>query len=304
MKDIHLHASGSASPRVLYSLIRESGLKTKAKNYWEFEKLVTMNRSEIDNLDDYVAVLHDIDLIQSSPRALELCFYEAYVDSYLAGCSFLEMRFNPVKRSQNSKLDLDSLLVAARAGKERAKNYFGIDGSIALCMGRDCTQKANEAIAQKAMAYRKKGVSTLDVAGSENLPLLAYFEDIYKEARCSGLQTTIHVGETKHQNTQEELEFALTKLKSDRIGHGIRIVDYPDLMRLASLNGVLFEICITSNLTSKAISSLEEYAKIMKTFEQNGLKYTVCTDATHAINTNIKKENELMDEIMKIARNL
>lgn len=303
MIDLHLHASGASSSRVLWTLVKESGFKTKAKNYWEFQKLVTMNKSEVDSLDDYLSVLHDIDLVQSSPRAIELSFYEAYLDSYLAGCSFLEMRFNPVKRSQNNKLDLDSLIVAARAGKERAKNYFGIDGSIALCMGRDCTQKANEAIAQKAITYVKKGISTLDVAGSENLPLQRYFEDIYKDAKKAGLNRTIHIGETKHDKTEEELEFVLTKLKPDRVGHGIQIVNYPDLMRLASLNGTLFEICITSNLTSRAVSSLDEYAKIMKTFERYNLKYTVATDATHAIDTNIRKENQLMEEIKNIARN-
>lgn len=300
MKDLHLHASGAASPRVLYTLVRESGLKTKAKTYWEFLELVTMDRNKVENLDQYLSVLHDIDLVQSSPRALELCFYETFVDSYLSGCEYLELRYNPVKRSLNNSLDLDSLIMAARSGKERACNYFGIDGTIALCMGRDISPEGNAAIMRKALQYKGKGVSTIDVAGSESLPLQPQFEDFYKEARSAGLQTTIHCGETRHERVEEELEYVLRKLKPDRIGHGIRLVDYPDLMRVASLSGVLLEICITSNLMSKAVSDLAEYREIFRRLEDNNIRYTLCTDATHAINTNIGREHELFRQIKSL----
>ncbi len=301
MKDIHLHASGAASPRVLYTLVRESGLKTKAKTYWEFLSLVTMDRDNVENLDQYLSILHDIDLVQSSPRALELCFYETFVDSYLSGCTFLELRYNPVKRSLNNSLDLDSLIIAARSGKEKACNYFGINGSIALCMGRDISEYGNAAIMRKALQYKGKGITTIDVAGSETLPLQPQFEDFYREAREAGLTTTIHVGEVKNNpNTREELEFVLTKLKPDRIGHGIRLTDYPDLMKLASSNGVLLEICISSNLTSKAVSNLEEYKEIFKKLEDYNVRYTLSTDATHAIGTDIKKEHSIYNKIKSI----
>lgn len=302
MKDLHLHASGSASPRILYSLIRESGLKTKAKTYWEFEKLVTMDRSKIENLDDYVSVLHDIDKIQSSPLALELCFYEAYVDSYLAGTTFLELRFNPAKRSLDNQLDLDSLIIAARRGKEKACNYFGIDGTLCLCMGRDMSEAANYAVFNKALQYKGKGVSTIDIAGSEKIKLEPYFEDIYKDAKRHGLALTCHAAETKRDldETREELEFVIDKLNVDRIGHGKEIVHFPDLMKLASSKGILFEICISSNLTSRAVASLEEYKEIFKKFEEYNLRYILCTDATHQVGTTLAKEYELYNTIRSI----
>ncbi len=303
-KDYHLHLSGSANPLLLYELIKENGYKIKEKTYHEFAEMVTMDKDKIKSLDDYVATLHQIDDAQSFPRAVELCFYDAYKSSYLHGADELQLRWNPVKRSQDGRVDLDNLIIAARAGAERAKNYFGINGSMILCMGRDISENANEAIFNKALQYHGKGIVGIDVAGSERLPLQKEFNFMYKFAQSRGMATTIHVGETKHDNSEEELRVAIEDYKTQRIGHGIQIVNYPNLMKQAAQQNILFEICITSNLTTRAVDSLEDYAKIMKTFEEYGLRYMVCTDATHAINTNIRRENQLMETIKEIARRL
>lgn len=303
-KDYHLHLSGSANPLLLYELVKENGYKLKQKDYHEFAEVLTMNKDKIKSLDDYVATLHEIDAAQSFPRAIELCFYDAYKSSYLNGADELQLRWNPVKRSQDGRIDLDLLLVAARAGAERAKNYFGITGSMILCMGRDISEEANAAIYNKALQYHGKGVAGIDVAGSERLSLQKDFKYMYQFAKSRGIVTTIHVGETKHDASEEELRVAIEDYKTQRIGHGVQIVNFPKLMELASNQEIVFELCITSNLTTRAVASLEEYAKIMKTFEEYRLKYVVCTDATYAIDTNIKKENMLMEEIKKISRNL
>lgn len=115
-----------------------------------------LDKDKTQNLDQYLELLHDIDIVQSSGRALELCFYEAYVDAYVNGTDFLEMRFNPAKRGNNNQLDLDTLIISARRGKEKACDHFGIDGTLALCLGRD-TLDANMAIAQKAFKYKGSG---------------------------------------------------------------------------------------------------------------------------------------------------
>lgn len=181
-----------------------------------------LDKDKTLNLDQYLELLHDIDIVQSSGRALELCFYEAYVDAYVNGTDFLEMRFNPAKRGNNNQLDLDTLIISTRRGKEKVCDHFGIDGTLALCLGRD-TLDANMAIAQKAFKYKGSGVSTIDIAGSEKLPLqLESFVDIYREAKDRKLPLTVHIGETD-DSTKEDIEFAINRLKVDRIGHGTRI---------------------------------------------------------------------------------
>ena len=303
MIDKHLHLSGATNPCTLFELIKENGFKTKSSDYWEFAETILMDRSKVKSLDDYLKILHLIDDAQSYPRAIERCFYEAYRDSYLHGATELQLRWNPVKRSQDQKIDLDSLIVAARAGGERAKNYFGIGGSMILCMGRDISDAANSALFNKAIQYHDKGVIGIDVAGPEKIPLNKEFKHFYQFAGAIGMERTIHVGETFNDTTEEELRFVIEELKPNRIGHGIQIIKFPELAKQAAKAGIEFEICITSNLTTRAVGSMDEYQEIMKKFIEYGLKWTVCTDATHQIGTNIRKENELMKQILAKANN-
>lgn len=302
MKDFHLHLSGATNPVLLYELIQEAGLKG-AKDYWQFLKKVTMDRSKVKDLDDYLNVLHIIDEAQSSPRAVELSVYDSYVNSYLHGCEYMELRWNPYKRSQKFKIDLDKLIISARAGYERAKSVFGIDGGLILCLGRDVSQEANEGIFKKAIQYHKKGIIGIDIAGPEKMNLHEEFQNYYTTANALEMITTAHVGEIDHEGVEDELAFVLEKYKPKRIGHGIQIHRFPKLMKIASKNNVHFEICITSNLTTKAVESKEKFAEIFKIFEENKLDYSINTDATFALNTNIHIENELYKEIKSISLN-
>ena len=301
MKDLHLHLSGATSASTLWEIVRESGLKTTAKSYRDFERSVLMDRAAVESLDDYLAVLHVIDEAQSSPLAVKRSVFDAYKHAFLSGCEFLELRWNVVKRSQKGRIDLDSLIVAARAGFEKAGTIYGIRGGMTLCLGRDCSEAENEALFKKAIQYNGKGIVGIDIAGPETKLLSREFAFYYQAANAAGMITTAHVGETDHERAEEELTFALEKLKVQRIGHGIQITRFPKLAALAAKAGVLFEVCITSNLTTKAVPSLVDFKRIFKFFEDKGLRYVICTDATAALKTNIAREHELHEKIRSLS---
>lgn len=301
MKDLHLHLSGATSPVVLFEMVNETGIKMKTRNYREFVNAITMDPNKVKSLEDYLHVNHIIDETQSSPRAVELSFYDSYKNAFLNGCSYLELRWNPYKRSQNFKIDLDKLVVAARGGYERANSTFGIDGSMIFCMGRDCTEEQNEGIFKKAIQYYKRGVIGIDVAGPETkIHLKPEFEEYYKIANAIGLMTTIHCGETYYEGVEDTLATVIESYKPKRIGHGIQIHRYPKLMKLASRMSILFEICISSNLMTRAVPKKEDFLTIFKRFEEYGIRYTICTDATFSLNTNIANENMLYQSIIEM----
>lgn len=302
MKDLHLHLSGATDPRLLYEMINETGLKIKTKDFWDFKKAVSMSK-DIKNLEDYLKVLHIIDEAQSSPRAIKMSVYNSFVNAYMNGCEYLEIRWNPYKRSKGFKIDLDKLIISARAGYEKAKSIFGIRGGLILCLGRDIPNEANEAIFKKAIQYNGKGVIGIDIAGSEaGSKLNPEFEHYYRTANALGLITTIHLGEVNYPSLEEKFHIVLDKYKPKRIGHGVQIHRFPQLMKKASKRGVLLETCITSNLTTKNVESEEKFAEIFKIFEDNKINYHICTDATFPMDTNIRKENEKYERIREMAR--
>ncbi|MDR3290166.1 MAG: hypothetical protein LBT02_02680 [Rickettsiales bacterium] len=305
MKDLHLHLSGSTSQVLLFEIINKMGLKLKTKDFFKFRDSLTMRKDNVRNLNEYLDICHIIDEAQSSSEAIKQSFYKSYVDAAILGCDYLELRWNPYKRSSNFKIDFDKLIVGARAGAEEAQSIFNIKGGQIFCLGRDLGNVENDAIFKKAIDYVDKGVIGIDVAGPESkCPLKPEFESYYRSANAFGLITTIHAGEENYEGVDETLAIVLEKYKVNRIGHGIQIHKYPQIMKIAERMGVIFEICISSNLMTNNVESLEEYAKIFKIFEENHLKYCICTDSVYTLGTNIIKEHELHAQCMEIAKGL
>ena len=303
MKDLHLHLSGATDPVLLFEIINETGLKLKNKDFYKFRDSLSMKKEKVSNLEEYLSLIHNIDEAQSSPKAIERSFYKSFVDAYCVGCDYLELRWNPYKRSQNFKIDFDKLIVSARAGYERAKTTFSITSGQIFCLGIYLEESPNDAIFKKAMQYFNKGVKGIDAAGpEERVPLKPEFENYYKTANALGMMTTIHAGERYYDGVDETLATVIEKYQVKRIGHGVQIHKFPELMKIASKADIMFEICISSNLTTQAVKSEEEFAKIFKIFEEYGIKYTICTDAVYPLDTNIALENERYEKIKEIAK--
>jgi adenosine deaminase len=298
MKDLHLHLSGSTDPVLLFEIINETGLKLKDKDFMKFRDSLSMKKEGVQNLSEYLDIIHIIDEAQSSPSAIGQSFFKSYVDAYINGCDYLELRWNPYKRSQNFKIDFDKLIVSARGGYEKAKSIFGIEGGQIFCLGRDVEIAGNDAIFKKAVQYFNKGCIGIDVAGPEaKCPLKPEFEGYYKMANALGMLTTIHVGEEVYDGLEDVLATVIEKYKVQRIGHGVQICKFPRLMKLAEKNNIMFEICISSNLMTQAVKTEKDYAKVFKTFEENNLKYTLCTDATYPLDTTLSKEYQIFERI-------
>ncbi len=126
---------------------------------------------------------------------------------------------------------------------------------------------------------------------------------IYAYAETLKLERTIHCAETLKDHTEAELEYVLNVLKPNRVGHGIQIHRYPKLMKIAAKQGLHFELCISSNLATKAVGSLEEYAQILKKFNEYKLDYSINTDSTALLRTNLAKEHEIHEKIKEISKN-
>jgi adenosine deaminase len=287
----HLHLSGAVPSDILWEVVVESGVKLPTRTFAEFDRLMTMGSK--GSLDKYLEVLHSIDVLQSSPRAVELSTFHAFKCAALSGVQVMELRFNPVKRSRKGRIDLDAIIRSALSGMNRASSIYGVKGSLAFCMGTDCTDPENEAILSKALQYQGPNeVNAIDLAGPY-LDTAAYhrFEPLFKKARTRGLSITCHAGEVHSPSVGQTLEYILSTIRPDRIGHGIRILKYPDLVSIARDRGVLFEVCPSSNLASGAVPNVSAMWNIVKNFQNQHLRFQLCTDASASLKTTVAKEH-------------
>ena len=77
----------------------------------------------------------------------------------------MELRFNPMKRNRGGEQDLDHIIGAAIRGMDRAMLEYPVTPGLIFCLDRAFPYELNEIIAEKAIAWRDRGVVGVDIAG-------------------------------------------------------------------------------------------------------------------------------------------
>lgn len=299
--ELHLHVGGAVAPHVLFAMAHEQGFKLPVRNYFEFVDLVTSSPDKVKSLDDYLKILHTYtEKIQSSPLAIERAVYEILGKEYRGSrVGHMELRFNPMKRNLHGERDLDHIIHAALRGMDRACLEYDIKAGLIFCLAREFSAELNEILVEKAIKYHHRGVIGIDLAGTEKNSLeldheaVGRYAGLFQRARDAGLGTTVHTGETPATNGEGVIA-VIKHLKPRRIGHGIRAAYDDEAMRMLNGEGVTLEICPTSNLHTRAVSGLPEMSFVLQRFLKAGVRFTINTDATYMLATDLRREVELL----------
>ena len=300
LAELHTHLGGSVSSDILWTLAHEQGIALPVKDYWDFDRLVTVSDPRgVPNLDALDAIYHWTELIQSSPLAVEVSVHAAIGGAYRSQqITTLELRFNPMKRNRGGERDLDHIILAAIRGLDRASlEYPQVRAGLILMMDRTFTARQNEIIVEKAIAWASRGVVGVDIAGPRPGGTRYDYravQPMVEEARAAGLGVTIHVGEEGGDMGREELAEVLEVLRPDRIGHGILAAGDEELMRELKESEVVLEICPTSNLLTKALPNEGAVRDVFRTFVEHGVRFTIATDGPEMMHTHLRDELELL----------
>jgi adenosine deaminase len=300
LAELHTHLGGSVASDTMWSLAHEQGIALPVKDYWEFDRLVTVSDPRgVPNLDALDAIYHWTELIQSSPLAVERSVHGAIGGAYRSqGITTLELRFNPMKRNRGGERDLDHIILAAVRGLDLAElEYPQVRAGLILMMDRTFSDEQNAVIVEKAIRWASRGIVGVDIAGPRPGGARYPYRDLaplVDEARSAGLGVTIHVGEEGGDQGVEEIAEVVDALRPDRIGHGILAAREPALMRELASRGIVLEICPTSNLLTKALSGEDELRDTIRAFVEHEVPFTIATDGPEMMRTRLRDEFELL----------
>ena len=304
LAELHTHLGGSVASEILWSIAHEQGIALPVKDYWEFDRLVTVSDPRgVPDLNALDAIYHWTELIQSSPIAVERSVHAAIGGAFRSQhITTLELRFNPMKRNRGGERDLDHIIMAATRGLDRAGlEYPNVRAGLILMMDRTFTERQNSIIVEKAIRYAPRGIVGIDIAGPrpggegpypyrELAPLIA-------EARSAGLGVTIHVGEEGGDHGIPELRDVVESLEPDRIGHGILAAQDDALMASLREAGITLEICPTSNLLTKALPDENAVRDTFRAFTAAEVPFTIATDGPEMMRTHLRDELALLHRI-------
>jgi adenosine deaminase len=274
----------------MLEIIAEFGLDLPS-SVDELRPHVQMVETDERNPQTFLAKFNVIRRFFQNPKIIQRLVDEAIEDAVSDGVRALELRFTPAALCQSSGLSLEETIsTVVAASQEAAKRNQLMLGLIVSINRHEPIELAQEVI-RIAVDRMEAGIRGADLAGDEQGHAVDPFIPIFAEAKQAGLKLTIHAGEW---GGPEHIAQAIETMEADRIGHGIRVLEDPEVVQKAHTSGVGFEISPTSNLLTGA--SIDTASYPLMAMIDAGLRVAITTDDPSIFNTTLGQEHVLAVE--------
>ncbi len=158
------------------------------------------------------------------------------------------------------------------------------------------TARALRTLNEIAEVAAEAGVVGITIGGSEQSWPPELFVPVFDRARQLGLHTTAHAGEAAGP---ESVWGAIRALHVERIGHGIRAVEDPELVRFLAAERIPLEVCPGSNVCTAVVPSIEAHP-IRRLFDA-GVLVTVNSDDPAMFGLTLAGEYEVLRRIHRFS---
>jgi adenosine deaminase len=296
---LHDHLDGGVRPRTVLELAHEIGHELPADDEAGLSRWFH-DASSSGSLERYLETFVHTVAVMQTHDGLARVARECAEDLAADGVVYAEVRWAPEQHTEDG-LSLEQVVDAVLAGfREGEANAAAAGhrirvGAIATAMRHAARSRE---IAELAVAYRDRGVVGFDIAGAEaGFPPTRHL-DAFEYLRRENYHFTIHAGEAFGLPSIWE---AIQWCGTDRLGHGVRIVDDIDndgtLGRLAQYvrdKRIPLEMCPSSNVQTGAASSIAEHP--IGELRAKHFRVTVNTDNRLMSATSMTREMLLLTE--------
>ncbi len=269
--ELHRHLEGSLRLETLREIAQAHGIAVE--QHASLAMLVQVMEKEPFTAANFLSKFSTLRLFYRSPEVITRVTREAIEDAARDNVRYMELRFTPVALSRVEDFPLADVMDWVIEAAEAAGAEFGLPTRLIASVNRHESPALAEKVVQLSIERMHRGVVGLDLAGNEADFSAAPFAPIFREARQAGLHITIHAGEWRGA---ENVRHAIEEMSAERIGHGVRVLEDPDVVRLAREYGTTFEVCVTSNYQSGVVAALTQHP--LPRMLAAGLRVTINTD--------------------------
>ena len=282
--DLHRHLEGSLRLRSLMEIAKQEGLDLPQEESLLREQ-VQIGSAEPKTLPNFLSKFRLLRPIYRSPEIIQRVIHEAIEDAAIDNIEYLELRFTPAALAHARDFPMNEVVDWVIDFANEAARQFDIRIGLITSVNRHEPVKLAEAVAQISADKVGDGILGLDLAGNEVDFPADPFTSIFRSAEEAGLATTIHAGEW---SGAESVKLALVTMGASRIGHGVRVMEDPEVVAIARDRRAAFEVCLTSNLHSGVISGMEKHP--LPDMIDAGLVVTLNTDDPGISNIRLSDE--------------
>ncbi|HEX8228627.1 MAG TPA: adenosine deaminase [Chloroflexia bacterium] len=286
--ELHVHLEGSISPATLLVLAERNGITLPSntveglREYFRFR-----------DFDHFIQVYGVISRCLKTEADFELIAYEFGTEMARQNVRYAEVTFS-CSFHHHQGMSEEAYLGGLMRGRERARNDFGVHINWVFDIVRSVTDptlrpKYADYTTSIAIDNMSNGVVALGLGGGEVGYPPEMFVSYFERARKAGLHSDPHAGEVAGP---ESVWGALRLLGAERIGHGVRSIEDPELVEYLAEHQVPLEVNPTSNIYLGVFPSLQAHP--FRRLYEAGVTLTVNSDDPPLFNTTLNDEVALL----------
>ena len=292
--ELHVHHVGSASPRTVAELAeRHPGVvpsdPDELAKFFEFRDFAHF-------IEVYLAV---VDLIRT-PDDVRLLTYEVAREMAVGQhIRYAELTCTPytsvLPHVEDKGMPIEAYSEAIEDARTAALRDFGIRLQWIYDIPGEAGLPSADATLDWALNHPTEGLVAFGLGGPEVGVPREQFRPHFEAARAAGLHSVPHAGETTGPQTVWD---ALHHLGAERIGHGTSAAQDPALLAHLAETGIPLEVCPSSNIATRAVSTLAEHP--IRAFRDAGVVVTVNSDDPPMFNTTLNREYEIAADLLEL----
>jgi adenosine deaminase len=283
--ELHVHLEGSIRPDTLLALARRNQIALPTDTIEGLRAWYTFR-----DFPHFVQIYIAISKCLHTPDDLELVARDFLAGQAAQQVRYSEVTFTAYTHYKHHAIPFRDQLAALNRARRWAESEHGVSMGLIIDIARETSPEAGMQVAEWVIDSYGEGVIALGLGGYEVGNPAQRHAAAFRRARDAGVPLVLHAGETAGA---ESIRAALEQ-GSQRIGHGVRCLEDPDLVAILRERQIPLEVCPTSNVCLGVAPSLAEHP--FPRLQAEGLFLTVNSDDPPMFNTT------LTDEYLQLAR--
>ena len=264
--ELHIHIEGSLEPELIFALAKRNNLDLPYASVDALRAAYAFTDLQ-SFLDLYYA---GADVLRTEADFFDMAmayFARAAADHVVHA----EVFFDPQTHTDRG-IPYATVIGGLARACTQARAAHGIDASLILCFLRHLSEDAAFATLEEALPYRDQIIGVgLDSGERGNPP--EKFVQVFARCGALGLHRVAHAGE---EGPPAYISAALDMLHAERIDHGVRCLEDPELVRRLARTEVPLTVCPLSNVKLCVFRDLARHP--LRTLLDKGLSVTVNSD--------------------------
>jgi adenine deaminase len=264
--ELHVHIEGTFEPELMFQIAQRNQIDLPYKSVEEIKQAYNFHNLQ-SFLDIYYAgakvLIKEQDFYDLAWAYFEKCAEDNVIHT--------EIFFDPQTHTDRG-VAFETVIRGLKRACDDAQTKLNISSHLIMCFLRHLSEEAAFETLEQALPYKDLIIGVgLDSSEVGHPP--SKFERVFAKAKAEGFLLVAHAGE---EGPAEYVWEALDLLNVNRIDHGVRSEEDPELMQRLIKEKMPLTVCPLSNLKLCVVDDMAEH-NIRRLLEK-GVRVTVNSD--------------------------